>query len=113
MDTCLARLFHPAMEGGDLAPAQDRAKTKNQLAHDSGARALPLQSVDDLRLLAGQLGARLAQQLNSAAATCGDSCLDPVQVAGSSCDVAGNAGIGLRFSAFASRHGEMNFASPE
>jgi hypothetical protein len=43
--------------GGHLAPAQNRAKTKNQLAHDSEARALPLQSVDDLRLLVGQLGA--------------------------------------------------------
>jgi hypothetical protein len=62
MDACLARLFHPAMEGGRLAPAQDRAKTENQLAHDSEARALPLQDVDDLRLLAGQLGAYLAQQ---------------------------------------------------
>src|SRR5271169_4570798 len=39
MDACLARLFHPAMEGGHLAPAQDRAKTKNQLAHDSKGRA--------------------------------------------------------------------------
>src|ERR1700682_5885246 len=38
MDTCLARLFHPAMEGGHLAPAQNRAKTKNQLAHDSEAK---------------------------------------------------------------------------
>jgi hypothetical protein len=37
MDTCIARLFHPAMEGGNLAPAQDRAETKNQLAHDSEA----------------------------------------------------------------------------
>src|SRR5271170_3107850 len=62
MDTCLARLFHPAMEGGHLAPTQNRAKTENQLAHDSEARALPLQSIDDLRLLAGQLGAYLAQQ---------------------------------------------------
>jgi hypothetical protein len=34
---CLARLFHPAMEGGHLAPAQNCAKTKNQLAHDSEA----------------------------------------------------------------------------
>jgi hypothetical protein len=51
-----------AMEGGHLAPAQNCAKTKNQLAHDSEARALPLQSVDYLRLLASQLGAYLAQQ---------------------------------------------------
>jgi hypothetical protein len=60
--TCLARLFHPAIEGGYLAPAHDRAKTKNQLAHDSEARALSLQSIDDLRLMAGQLGAYFAQQ---------------------------------------------------
>jgi hypothetical protein len=40
MDTCLARLFHPAMEGGHLASAQDRAEAKNQLAHDSEARAM-------------------------------------------------------------------------
>src|ERR1700722_17949323 len=62
MDACLARLFHPAMEGGHRAPAQDRAKTKNQLAHDSEARALPLQRIEDLRLPAGQLGAYLTQQ---------------------------------------------------
>jgi hypothetical protein len=49
------------MKGGHLAPAQNCAKTKNQLAHDSEARALPLQSVDYLRLLASQLGTYLAQ----------------------------------------------------
>jgi hypothetical protein len=32
------------------------------VANAATARALPLQSVDDLRLLAGQLGAYLAQQ---------------------------------------------------
>jgi len=53
MDTCLARRLHPAVKGGHLASAQDRAKTKNQPAHDSEARALPLESVDDLRLPAG------------------------------------------------------------
>ena len=65
MDTCLARLLHPAMEGGHLAPAQNRAKTKNELAHESEARELPLQSVDDLRLLASQLGAYVSQQRRS------------------------------------------------
>jgi hypothetical protein len=33
--------------------------------------------------------------LNSAAATCGDSCLDPVEIVGSSCDASGNAEIAL------------------
>src|SRR6202022_1269448 len=36
-----------------LPPTQDRSKTKNQLAHHSKARALPLESVNDLRLPAG------------------------------------------------------------
>jgi hypothetical protein len=45
-----------------LPPRRIARKTKNQLAHDSEARAFPLQSIDDLRLLAGQLGAYLAQQ---------------------------------------------------
>jgi hypothetical protein len=58
MDARLASIFHPAMKGSHLAPAQNRAKTENQLAHDSEARALPLQRFDDLRLLTGQLGAR-------------------------------------------------------
>jgi hypothetical protein len=51
--------------------------------------------------------------LNSAAATCGDSCLDPVEVVASSCDASGNAEFGLRVSAFGWRHGERNFARPE
>ena len=38
--------------------------------------------------------------LNSATATCGDSCLDPVEAAGSSCITSGNAEIALRVSAF-------------
>src|ERR1700724_1645348 len=110
MDTCLARLLHPAVQGRHLASAQDRAKTKNQLAHDSEARALPLESVNDLRLPAVNSAGNLA---NSAAATCGESCLDPVKVVASSCGASGHAEIGLRVSAFGSRHGERNFASPE
>src|SRR6202162_3272305 len=51
--------------------------------------------------------------LNSAAAICGDSCLDPVEIVSSSCDASGNAEIALRVSAFGWRHGERNFASPE
>lgn len=34
--------------------------------------------------------------LNSAAVTGGDSCLDPVEIVGSSCDASGNADIALR-----------------
>src|SRR5208282_459712 len=30
MDTCIARLLHPAVQGGYLASAQDRAKTKKE-----------------------------------------------------------------------------------
>jgi len=93
-----------------LPPRRIARKLETSLRNDSEARALPLQCVDDLRLLAGQLGAYLAQQCRR---HCGDSCLDPVEVVGSSCDAAGNAEIGLRVSAFAWRHGEMNFASPE
>jgi hypothetical protein len=47
----LARLFHPSVWGVTLPPAQNCAKTKNQLAHDSEARELPPQRVDYLRLL--------------------------------------------------------------
>jgi hypothetical protein len=50
---------------------------------------------------------------NSAAATCGESCLDPVKVVASSCGASGNAETALRVSAFGWRHGERNFASPE
>src|ERR1700732_2049530 len=106
MDTCLPRLFHPTTEGGHLASAQDRAKTKNQLAHDSEARALPLESVNDLRLPAVNSAGNLA---NSAAATCGESCLDPVKVVASSCGASGNAEIGLRVSAFGSPHRGRDF----
>src|SRR5260370_31986684 len=110
MNTCVARLLHPAVQGGHLASAQNRSKTKNQLAHDSKARALPLGSVNDLRLPAGNSAGTLA---NSAAATCGDSCLDPVKGVASSCGASGNAEVALRVSAFGLRPGEMNFASPE
>src|SRR5260370_9870001 len=109
MDTCLPRLFYPTTEGGNLAPTQDRSKTKNQLAHDSKARALPLGSVNDLRLPAGNSAGTLA---NSAAATCGHSCLDPVKVVASSCGASGNAEVALRGSAFCWRPGERDFASP-
>ena len=51
--------------------------------------------------------------LNSAAATCGDSCLDPVEIVGSSCDASWNLETALRVSVFTWRHGERNFASPE
>src|SRR6202020_195556 len=37
--------------------------------------------------------------LNSAVATCGDSCLDPVEIVGSSCDASGNLETALRVSA--------------
>jgi len=85
------------MEGGHLAPAQDRAKTKSQLAHDSEARALPLQRIDDRRLLAGQLGGYLTQQRRRHLR---DSCVDPLEVVTWSCGASGNPEIALRVSAF-------------
>src|SRR6266478_5142386 len=62
MDTCLPRLFHPTKEGGHLALTQDRSKTKNQLAHHSKARALPLESVNNPTICACRLVNWLTQR---------------------------------------------------
>jgi hypothetical protein len=53
----------PSSDGGwSPCPPQIARKLKTSLRMTSEARALPLQSVDDLRLLAGQLGAYLVRE---------------------------------------------------
>jgi hypothetical protein len=96
MDACLARLFHPAMEGGHLAPAQDGAKTKNQLAHDSEARTLPL-SVSTI--CACWLVNSARTLLNSAVATCGRQLSGPRRACLGQEGLSENANIGYGASA--------------
>src|SRR5271167_4740809 len=110
MDTCLARLLHPAVQGGHLAPRRiaRKPKTSLRITAKPGHFRLRVSTICACRLVnsAGNLA-------NSAAATCGESCLDPVKVVASSCGASGNAETALRVSAFGWRHGERNFASPE
>ena len=106
----LARLFHPA-SGVSLCPPRRIArklKTSLRMTAKPGHCRFRVSTISACWLVNS---ARTL--LNSAVATCGDSCLDPVEIVGSSCDASGNLETALRVSAFAWRHGERNFASPE